>query len=216
MKNVKRKSIIAILLAAVICLMGACGEKFDAGAYVKACLDAQFKGEYDEYIKMTDSTKADAEKLYKDGLDELMSGYESLALSDELNQKFRDAYAGMLKAAKYSIKETKEKGDDIVVVVAVKPMKCFETYEEDLTKIQEDFIADWQTKALNGEQVPDEAALMEQIAQKIYEDLVHRTQNTEYDAEKTVDVRVTLDSKKVHTVNEDDLAKVAEAAFSLD
>lgn len=211
----KRKGLIAVMMAAVMCIMSACGAKFDSGAYVKACLDAQFKGEYEEYVKVTESTKEEAEKLYNDGLDGLMSSYSSLPLSDEMNQKLRSAYADMLKAAKYSVKESKGDGDEITVVVAVEPMKCFENYEEDLAELQKAFMAEWQEKITNGEAAPSEAELMEMMAGKVCEDLVERVKNTEYGEEQTVEVEVKKDSKNVYTVDEDDLTEVAEAAFQM-
>lgn len=211
----KKKSLLAILMAAVMCIMSACGSKFDSGAYVKACLDAQFKGEYEEYVKVTESTKEEAEKLYKDGLDNLMASYAALPLSEEMNQKLRGAYADMLKAAKYSIKESKGEGDELTVVVSVEPMKCFEKYEEDLAEIQKAFMAEWQEKAMNGEEVPSEAELMELMAGKVYEDLVERVKNTEYGEAQTIEVKVKKDSKNVYKVDEKDLTKVAEAAFQL-
>lgn len=211
----KKRSILAVLLAAVMCVMSACGAKFDSGAYVKACLDAQFKGDYKEYVEVTESTEKEAKELYEEGLDELMASYSALSLSDEMNKKLRDAYADMLKAVKYSIKETKEEGDEIKVTVAVEPMKCFDTYEEDLMKIQEAFMNEWKEKAANGEKIPSEAELMELMAEKIHEDLVERVKNTEYGEEKTVDVEVTKDDKNVYTADEDDLSEVAEAAFGI-
>lgn len=216
MKNIKRKSIIAILLVFIMGIMSACGgEKFDAGAYVKSCLDAQFKGEYKEYMEFTESSQKEAEQLYKEGLDELMADYEELALSDELNQKFRDAYADMLKAAKYSVKEAVEEKGEYTVKVAVQPMKCFDTYDDDLEKLQEDFIAEWEEKALNGVEIPSEEVLMEQMAGKVYEDLVQRVQNSEFDKEVIVEVEVKKDKDGVYHVDEEDLEEVVEKAFAM-
>lgn len=214
MKRMRTKSLIAIMLTAVMFVLGACG-KFDCGAYVKACLDSQFKGEYEEYVKLTKSTKEEAEKLYNDGLDSFMAEYEALSLSDDIKGKLRQAYADLLKSAKYAVKETKEEGKTTIVVVEIEPMTCFETYEEDLTEIQSQYLADLQAKVDAGEEVPDQATMMEQMAQLIYDDLVARVSTIEYGEKITMDVRVTKGSDNVYTASETDLAAVAEAAFGM-
>lgn len=211
----KKRSIAAILLVFVLCMLSACGTKFDSGAYVKACLDAQFKGEFEEYMKYTNSEKEEAEKLYNDGLDLLMASYEELPLSEELKDKLREAYADMLKSAKYEIKETQEEKGDFTVKVAVQPMKCFETYEEDLLELQTEFMNEWQKKVEKGEKLPSEEELMELMAEKVYLDLVERIKGSEFGEEVLIDVEVKKDNNKQYTVNEDDLSKIAEAAFNL-
>lgn len=211
----KKKSLIAILMIAIVCIMGACGEKFDASAYVKSCLDAQFKGEFEEYVKLTVSTKEEAEDMYNEGLDKFMEEYEGLPLTDELYQNFRNAYADMLKAAKYSVKEATEKDGTYIVSVVVNPMKCFETYDEDLDRLQEEFIAEIQEKVDSGEEIPSDEELQQLMAEKVYEDLVQRVQNSEFGEETTVEVHVAKDKDGVYVANEKDLEEMAKVAFDI-
>ena len=144
-----------------------------------------------------------------------MAEYEALSLSDDIKGKLRQAYADLLKSAKYAVKETKEEGKTTIVVVEIEPMTCFETYEEDLTEIQSQYLADLQAKVDAGEEVPDQATMMEQMAQLIYDDLVARVSTIEYGEKITMDVRVTKGSDNVYTASETDLAAVAEAAFGM-
>ena len=66
------------MLVVVMCMLSACTTtKFDAKAYVKSCLDVQFKGEYDEYMKLTESSKADSEKCEKKELMHLWKGMKN-------------------------------------------------------------------------------------------------------------------------------------------
>lgn len=211
----KKKSIVAIMMVVVMCVLSACGTKFDAKAYVKACLDVQFKGEYDEYMKLTESSKVDSEKLYNEGINVFMKGYESLSLPDELENKFRDAYKKMLKSAKYSVKEAKEIDDGFVVTVAVQPMKCFENYEADLQKLQQKFLTDIQAQVQKEGKVPSEREIMEQMAEVVYQDLEERVSKCEYDKEETVEVKVKKDSNKRYTADETDLSKIAEKALGV-
>ena len=211
----KKKSIVAIMLVVVMCMLSACTTKFDAKAYVKSCLDVQFKGEYDEYMKLTESSKADSEKLYKEGIDAFMEGYEELSLPDELENKFRETYKKMLKSAKYSVKEAKETDDGFVVKVAVQPMKCFENYEADLQKLQQKFLTDIQAQVQKEGKIPSEQEIMEQMAQIVYKDLEERVSKCEYGKEETVGVKVKKDGSKKYTANESDLGKVAEKALGV-
>ena len=64
----KKKKIAGVVLAAVTALcFTACGgfSAEDASAYVKSALDAEYKAEFDEYIKQTDSTQEEAEAMYQ-------------------------------------------------------------------------------------------------------------------------------------------------------
>ena len=59
----KRIAGIFALTLAFATLLGGCGSKMttdDAKSYAQACLDASYKGEFDEYLSQTDSTKEEA------------------------------------------------------------------------------------------------------------------------------------------------------------
>lgn len=211
----KKKSIVAIMMVVVMCMLSACGTKFDAKAYVKSCLDVQFKGEFEEYMKLTESSKEESEKLYNDGIDTFMAGYEALSLPEELENKFREAYKKMLKSAKYSVKEAKETDNGFVVKVAVQPMKCFENYEADLQELQQKFLTDFQAKVQKEGKMPSEQEIMQQMAELVYQDLEGRIFTCEYGDEETVEVEVKKDGDKKYTANEDDLGKVAEKALGV-
>lgn len=211
----KKKGIVAVLMVMVMCVLSACGTKFDAKGYVDACLDVQFKGEYDQYMKMTKASKEEAQKLYKDGVDSFMKGYEQLSLPEELNNKFREAYKKMLKSAKYTVKEAKETDNGFKVSVTVKPMKCFENYDADLKEMQEKFLKDFQEKFEKDGQIPSKAEIEKQMAEIIYKDLEERISNCEYGGEETFDVSVKKENDKTYTADEADLGEIAQAALGV-
>lgn len=198
-----------------MCMLSACGTKFDAKAYIKSCLDVQFKGEFEEYMKLTESSKADSEKLYNNGIDAFMQGYEALSLPEELENKFREAYKKMLKTAKYTVKEAKETDDGFVVKVAVEPMKCFENYAADLQELQQKFLTDMQAKVQKEGKTPSQKEIMEQMAEIVYQDLEERISKCEYGKEEIVEVKVKKDSNKKYTANETDLGIVAQKALGV-
>ncbi len=214
MKRMRTKSLIAIMLTAVMFVLGACG-KFDCGAYVKATLDSHLKGEHDEYIKLTKSKKEEAEKIYNEEIDSFVELYESLSLSDDNKEKFRKVFVDLLKSAKYTIKETKEDGKTTIVVVEVEPMTCFDSFQESLTEIQKQYATELQEKVAAGEEVPTEEEILEHLTQLFYDDLAARVSNIEYGEKVTMDVKVTKGSDNVYAASETDIAAVAEAAFGM-
>ena len=73
-----------------------CG-KFDAAGYVTACLDLLTQGETEQYMKLTDRTKEQAEQDYEDNIDSMMEGMGEVGLSDELTENYRTLYKDIYK-----------------------------------------------------------------------------------------------------------------------
>ena len=73
----KKKGIVALLAAGAVMLLSACGGGFtteDAQNYVQSALDASYKADFDEYVKQTNSTKEEAETMYQQNIDNVLSG----------------------------------------------------------------------------------------------------------------------------------------------
>ena len=75
MKSTIKKTIVtALSLAFIVCFSTGCALfGFDASGYVKACLDANMHGEFDEYASITNSSVEEVEQLYNDFLDDDLS-----------------------------------------------------------------------------------------------------------------------------------------------
>ena len=68
MKRMKRKGMLAMLLAGVMTVLCACSSGMsaaDAKSYAQAVMDASYKGEFEDYMEWTDSTEEEAEALDK-------------------------------------------------------------------------------------------------------------------------------------------------------
>ncbi len=86
----KRKGIAAILVSVmVLALLAGCAKKFDASGYTKSILDLYYKGETEQYVKLTQTTKEKAEEQYTQNLDQMVEELSEWELSDELMEKFR-------------------------------------------------------------------------------------------------------------------------------
>lgn len=76
MKRMKKRmlALAAVLVLAVSMLTGCGGmTEEDAKEYVKATLDASYKADFDAYMKVTDSSKEEVQKLYDDNIENIVS-----------------------------------------------------------------------------------------------------------------------------------------------
>ena len=62
MKAIRKRNVsLAMVVVMALTMLAGCGMKpDDAKAYVQATLDAGYKADFDEYAKITDSTKEDS------------------------------------------------------------------------------------------------------------------------------------------------------------
>ena len=120
----KFKNVIVALLVLIMGTLSGCAafQKFDASGYTKACLDATYKGEFDEYIKLTKQTKEDAEKTYNQNLELATQQLTAVGVSEELSEKYMQLFTDLFKNTKYTVKEAKEgKDKNYTVEVEIEP-----------------------------------------------------------------------------------------------
>ena len=101
MKRMKKRmlALAAVLVLAVSMLTGCGGmTEEDAKEYVKATLDASYKADFDAYMKVTDSSKEEVQKLYDDNIENIVtsSGLQDMGITSELEEKYRELYKNML------------------------------------------------------------------------------------------------------------------------
>lgn len=207
----KKKKIAGGILAAVTALcLTACGgfSAEDASAYVKSALDAQYKAEFEEYIRQTNSTEEEAEALYQEGLDTVSEGFglDSLGISDELADQYRDISADLLALAKYEVKGATEDGDGYAVEVSYEPYIGTQTIEQDVSAALEEITASLS-------EIQSEEELNEMVFQKVLEVLQQKVAEPEYGEEETYTIHVTKGSDNVYSISQDDLTGLDYAMF---
>ncbi len=207
----KKKKIAGVVLAAVTALsITACGgfSAEDASAYVKSALDAEYKADFDEYIKQTDSTQEEAEAMYQEGLDTITAGFglDSLGISDELAEQYRDVAADLLALAKYEVKDAAEEGDGYAVEVSYEPYVGMQNLDQDLNAALEEITA-------SISDIQSEEELNEMVYQKVLEILQQKVAEPEYGEEETYTIHVTKGSDNVYTITQDDLVGLDYAMF---
>ena len=134
----RRKKAVGLLVAAAVMLLTACKmSPEEVGTYAQSILDASYKADFDEYTEQTDSTKEEAENLYENNIDQMMTiaGYDSAGLSDELLDNYRQLFKDMLALAEYEVGEvTEEEDGSFTVAVTAKPLTAFEGLEAEVTR----------------------------------------------------------------------------------
>ena len=87
MKRVWKTLLAGVLGAMLVCTLTACGS-FDASGYVKATLDSNIHGEFEEYAEFVDISLEEAEQDYNANLDSSIQSMASFGMSEEMTAKY--------------------------------------------------------------------------------------------------------------------------------
>ena len=204
MKMTKMKKVFVTCLAGIMVMatVAGCG-KFDAAGYVTACLDLLTKGETEQYMKLTDRTKEQAEQDYEDNIDSMMEGMGEGGLSDELTENYRTLYKDIYKKAKYTVtgaEKMKDK-DGYTVTVEVEQMTgLFDDLEDEVTNRVMEEMAN-----LTPDTTEDEL-----VFQTMYDVLQERVDAISYNDPQTVTVEV-LGEDGVYYITDDGYTDLDDA-----
>lgn len=215
----KRMKKVALLLVAVmlVSVLGGCGNSFDASAYMKAVLDNSYKNDSADFVKMKVGTKEEAEKVYEEGIDKEMEAMTAqVEMSDELKAEFREVIKSILKEVKYTVGDA-EKQDDGSYVVTIKyqQMIVFATAAETLKEQSDAYVTEMTEKAQNGEDIPSEDEMNQEIFTMLKDALKGAMENVTYGEEQTTTVKIEL-VNKVYTPNEEDVFNLESALVDVD
>lgn len=213
MKRVWKTLFSSMLIVGVVCLLTACGPKFDASGYVKAALDADIHGESTEYAKLLEITEEEAQQEYEDVLDSMVSEMSDLGLSDELNDKYRTLFADLLKKTDYTVLEATENDDgSFTVPVEIKPItNVFSGLMDEL----EDDMTEYANSLVDSGDIPSDDEITEYAGQLVYDMLAARLDAIEYGEAQTVEVTVALDEDNAYGVAEDDIEALLTTMIDL-
>ena len=201
----KFKNVIVALLVLIMGTLSGCAafQKFDASGYTKACLDATYKGEFDEYIKLTKQTKEDAEKTYNQNL-------TAVGVSEELSEKYMQLFIDLFKNTKYTVKEAKEgKDKNYTVEVEIEPAQVFEGV---LVATQAEVETLVTAQAESGT-IPSQDEIIEQTFQILYDKVSANMKNITYGEKQVIEISVTKDSNNVYSISQEDYLKLDAAMY---
>ena len=199
-----------MVVVMALTMLAGCGMKpDDAKAYVQATLDAGYKADFDEYAKITDSTKEDAQKLFDNNIDTVTNslGFGALGATEETTEKYRELLKEIFAKAKYTVGDVKEKDGGFEVVVNAEPMQIFRGVQDELvTKLQEKVAKSGQ---------PKEEEINQLAIDMLYDLLTEKLASVTYGEPQSVTVHVTKDSNNVWNITESDLQAVDAALFTI-
>ncbi len=194
----------------VLTMLAGCGMKpDDAKAYVQATLDAGYKADFDEYAKITDSTKEEAQKLFDNNIDTVTNSlrFSALGATEETTEKYRELLKEIFAKAKYTVGEAKEKEGGFEVEVKAEPMQIFSGVQDELlTKLQEEVAKSGQSK---------EDEINQLAIDMLYDLLNEKLGSVTYGEPQSITVHVTKDSSNVWNITESDLQAVDAALFTI-
>ena len=172
----------------------------------KDVLDLLTKGETEQYMKLTDRTKEQAEQDYEDNIDSMMEGMGEVGLSDELTENYRTLYKDIYKKAKYTVtgaEKMKDK-DGYTVTVEVEQMTgLFDGLEDEVTNRVMEEMAN-----LTPDTTEDE--INELVFQTMYDVLQERVDAISYNDPQTVTVEV-LGEDGVYSITDDGYTDLDDA-----
>lgn len=211
MKRMKCLVLALVLMISAWALAGCGGMSEDeAKEYAQAVLDASYKGEFDSYMKLTDSTEEEAREMYEGNMDATMAavGFEELGASQEMQADYRQLFLDMAKLAKYSLGDVTEMENGFEIQVTVEPFIGLDGLETELT----DAVMAQLTES--GE-IPDDDELNQMTMQTMYDLMQDRLEVPEYGEAESMTIRVTADSDNVYSIPEEDTTALDNALFPM-
>ena len=209
MKKLK-KIALALVCVMMIGVLGGCGVKFDAQAYLNALLDASYKNDSTAFVNMKIGTAEEAAELYEQGIDSEMDAFLSqLEVSEELEAEFRQLFKDMLGKVKYTVEGAQKQEDgSYIVTVSYEQMIIFEPIMADYEAVITDLTTQW----MESEEVPSEDEMMEAMIVALKDCMQSNLENVEYAEAETTEVAIEL-VDKVYTPNQDDVANLESVLF---
>ena len=213
----KFKNVIVALLVLIMGTLSGCAafQKFDASGYTKACLDATYKGEFDEYIKLTKQTKEDAEKTYNQNLELATQQLTAVGVSEELSEKYMQLFIDLFKNTKYTVKEAKEGKDKNYTVEAKAENDTIENTQvfEGVLEATQAEVETLVTAQAESGTIPSQDEIIEQTFQILYDKVSANMKNITYGEKQVIEISVTKDSNNVYSISQEDYLKLDAAMY---
>lgn len=218
MKKMKKMASVVLVLAVCAGLFAGCGRKFDAKTYLQEYLNAGYKGECKEFCKLTEQTEEEAKKVYEDNAvkirDDMLS-VGSVNISEETQAKYLELVKKMLNLAKFEVVSAEQDKDkNFVAKVEIEPLLMFDSLEDDMTKVSEEYLTKLAEDMLAGGEQPSEEEIYEEIMKKVYDVFAEKVEAPEYGEKETVEVHINREGN-VYSPAEDDIVSLDEVIFNM-
>lgn len=216
--NKKRGIVSILILSMAVMMLSGCARKFDASGYTKAVLDVCYKGETEQYMKLTNSSKEEAEAVFSDNMEQIMEEFAALNLSEELQASYKEFFEDLAKNVKYTVGEAvPDKKGNFMVDVSVEPITNLQdTYEEFMTQTEE-YTTQLSNDIINGGETPTEEEMQNKVFE-IYYNILRDSIDAgiNYGEAQTVTMHVNKGNNNVYEIPEADLTALDELTIAAD
>ncbi len=213
---------MCLLAAALLC---GCHLTFDPCAYIQACLDAAYKGDFSQYLDVVNISEEDAERAYEAGYksqaDVIAKTYDfcdenqNINMSDSIRSQAESLCQKLYSQVWYEVTDNTAKVDrGYTVDVVVHPLTTLQTAESQVTSFVDGFNNDMFAGKYQDEQTYPESVLSDIYAQGVLDVLVAASDQPTYAEAQTVSVHVLLEEDgESYFINHDDLAQIQSLAI---
>ncbi|WP_099470005.1 hypothetical protein [Konateibacter massiliensis] len=209
------KSIIIVISLLVLTAFSGCSAislltqgEFDASGYVVSLLDAGYKGEFEQYIKLTKDTEENVQSTYDGVMEAKADGFISFVgatSTEELKEKYIAYSKQIFSHAKYEVANTTKTENGFTVELTVYPITLLEKVLEE----GEVYVADFNQRNENGEfaEYTDEEFEAE-YANGITAIFENNVANIEYAEPVTLTINLILSDGKVYEMSDADYTAI--------
>ena len=199
---------IVIFGTAMLCVgFSACSKQsdFDAQAYVKSSLDAEYHREYTDYANLMEISEADVKKQVEEDFNESIR--QQFASSDNITEEEIAAYtekmAEVKKLAKYQVQDEKKDEDgNYTVSVKVEPSDVFQTLQQSSAEVSKEKIA-------QGMKETDPGVFASVLTESVQKSI----DKNSYGKTVTVKVSVEKDNSGKYGLSDTEMNKLEAAMF---
>ena len=220
-----KKTIFCKTIITFVCIlmMSACGLFFNPSTYVKAALDALYKGELEQYSNVTSTPISQAQSQYEAGYksqaDVLATVYGFtdkngiINMSDQIRAQVEDLCKELYGQIEYKINEKYEKTkSEYKVEVKVTPITTLKDNMMAINEFVENYNANIIAGKYNDEIVYSQDMIDLEYEQGILDILKNVINNPTYGQPQTIFVRVMCDvDRNSYYINTDDLIAMNKA-----
>ena len=184
----KKLSILFVMCFAISLALTGCKPSFDASGYVKACLDANTKGEFEEYAEITNSTIEEIESLYNQSIESEMQYIEGYNVSDDKKEEFRQLFIDIYKSCKYEVGEATLNEDDSYTV----PIKTYKLIIfEGIMSEGETYLTSYAQAEVDAGRTPTQEQLEAEAINFMYDAIKKNLDKLQYEEPVTLYITVS-------------------------
>lgn len=206
-----KKILLLVISILTIGILGGCSTDTSVKTYLQALLDASYKNDSTEFVKMKLGTAEDAQALYEKGIDTGVSLFCSrIGASDEYKEEFRATYMDMLSKVRYTVDTASKQSDgSYIVTVSYEKMNVFkpalELHQQNVAAMTEEW-------AKASEDAPSKEDMVKEVILEFRNSMETVLADVQYSEAATLNIRIEL-ADNIYTPNADDIAELEKALF---